>query len=61
VRSPPEETTAETMCDELGEKEVENLRVTFSPGRREGRGGGVFKIWVYFSLSCSDLNGNKLN
>ena len=32
-----------------------------SPGRTEGWGEGVFKIWFYFSLSYSDLIGNKLN
>lgn len=33
-----------------------------SPGRREGGcGEGVSKIWVYFSLPCSDLIDNELN
>jgi len=35
--------------------------VKLSPGRWKEWGGGVFKIWVYFSLSYSDLIGNKLN
>ena len=68
-----QEGVAETTCDELtatpiprppaplGEKEVENSGVKLSLGRREGWGEGVFKIWFYFSLSYSDLTGNKLN
>jgi len=35
--------------------------VKLSLGRREEWGDGVFKIWFYFSLSYSDLAGNKLN
>jgi len=66
-----EEGVAETMCDELIATpiphpsallqwtEVENPGV--SPGRREGWRKGVFKIWVYFSLSYSYLICNKLN
>jgi len=30
-------------------------------GRREGWGEGVFKFWFSFSLSYSDLIGNKTN
>jgi len=74
VRSPPpeEEGAAETKCDELtatpiphplalpvGRQERNGSEV--EPGRREGWGEGVFKIWNYFSLSYSDLIGDKLN
>jgi len=74
VRSlPPEEAgAAETTFDELtvtpnphppvllGGEEVEKQE--WSWAREEGRGGRkVFKIWVYFSLSYSDLIGDKLN
>jgi len=65
-----EEAVAETMCNELtatptppptavleGE-EVKNSGVKLSPG---GRGGGVFKIWFYFSLSYSELIVDKPN
>ena len=74
VRSPPpeEERAAETMCDEqtttpiphppapLRREEVENSGVKLSLGRNEAWGEGVFKICFYFSLSYSDLIGNKL-
>ena len=43
-----------------GKEEVENTGVKVSPGRREGWGGGIFKVWFYFSLSVSDLFGDKL-
>jgi len=72
VRSPPpeEKGAAETTCDELtvtpiscppallrgGERE---MGVKLSPGRRRG-GGRCLKIWFYFSLSYSDLIGDKL-
>ena len=45
-------------CTAEGE-EVENSGVKFSLGRREGWGEGVFKIWFFFSLSCSHLIGNR--
>ena len=75
MRSPPpeEEGAAETTCDELTTtpipaslcrwrwEEVEESGAKLSLGRREGWGEGVFKIWFYFSLSYSDLTGNKLN
>ena len=61
------------MCDELtaipiavplrhsrGE-EVEKIRSKVEPGKKGGVGGRCFKIWFYFSLSCSDLTSNKLN
>jgi len=31
------------------------------PGKKGGVGGRRFKIWFYFSLSYSDLIGDKLN
>ena len=37
------------------------MGVKLSLGRREGWGEGVFKIWFYFSLSYSNLIGDKLN
>lgn len=71
--SPEEEGAAETTCDKLTMthiphppvllqegKEVKNSRVKLSLGRREGGGGGCFKIWCYFSSSSSDLTDNKL-
>jgi len=42
-------------------EEVENSGVKLSPGRREGWEEDVFKIWFYFSLSYSDVIGDKLN
>jgi len=41
-----------------GGREVE---VKLSLGRKEGWGESVFKIWLNFSLSYSDLIGGKLN
>jgi len=35
--------------------------VKLSPGRREGWGEDVLRFRFYFSLSYSDLIGNKLN
>ena len=75
VRSPPpeEEGAGETTCDELTtipishppaplrERRKRKSEVKLSPGRREGWREGVFKIWVYFSLSYSDLIGNNLH
>jgi len=62
-----EKGAAERMCDELspshctpGVEEVENSGIKLSQGRREGWGGGVFEIWVYFSLCYSDFIGDKL-
>jgi len=43
--------------EEAENQEFSKLR----PGRREGCGEGVFKIWFYFSLSYSDLLGDTLN
>jgi len=74
VRSTPpeEEGAAETRCDELtvtpiprtpvslGGRRERKSGVKLSPGRKEESGEGIFKIWVYFSLSYSDLIGNKL-
>jgi len=74
VRSPPpeEEALAETS-DELtvnpiphspallrGE-ELQKMRNEVEPGKKGGVGERCFKIWFYFSLSHSDLIGNKLN
>ena len=75
VRSPPpeEEGVAETTWEELTQtphspspcaarqgEEVEKTRSKVKPGKKGGVGGRCFKIWFYFSLSCSDLTGNKL-
>lgn len=73
VRSPPleKEGVAETL-DELipilflipcttGWEDVENSGVMLSPGRRGGGRKGVFKLWLYCSLSYSDLINNELN
>jgi len=70
VRSPPpEEEGVAKMCDELtvtptphppallvggGGREI---RSESEPGKK----GRCFKIWFYFSLSHSDLIGDKLN
>jgi len=73
VRSPPseEEGAAETTCDELtitptphppallgGRRERNGSEV--EPGKKGGVGGGCFEIYFYFSLSYSDLSGDKL-
>jgi len=62
---------AETMCDELIATPIPRPPAPLG-GRRERNGSEVeprkkgevgrrcFKIWIYFSLSCSDLVGNKL-
>ena len=70
---PEEEGAAETTCDELtavppfpiplrcsgaGGRE---MGVKLSPGRRDGWGEGVLRFRFYFSLSWSDLIGNKWN
>jgi len=31
------------------------------PGKKGGLGGRSVEIWIYFSLSCPDLFGDKLN
>jgi len=74
VRSPaPEaEGAAETMCDELtatpipwppqllgGRRERNGSEA--EPRKKGGVGGRCFKIWIYFSLSSSDLIGDELN
>ena len=75
VRSPPpeEEGAAETTCDELTATPIpvplcccggggRGIRSKAEPGKKGGVGGRcVFKIWFCFSLSYSDLIGNKLN
>jgi len=73
VRSPPpEEGAAETMCDELTTTPIphpsvllggrrERNRSEAEPGKKGGVGGRSFKIWIYFSLSYSDLIGDELN
>ena len=74
MRSPPpeEEGAAETRCDELTITPIpcpsallggrrERNRSEDEPGKEAGGEGGVFKIWFYFSLSNSDLIGDKLN
>jgi len=73
VRSPPpeEKGAAETTCDELtttpiprppaplgGRRERNGSEV--EPGKKGMVGGRCFKIWIYFSLSYSDLSGDKL-
>jgi len=74
VRSPPPEGqgAAETTCDELtvtpiphppaplgGRRERNGTEA--EPGKKGGVGGRCFKIWVYFSLSHSDLISDKLH
>jgi len=73
VESSPEgQGAAETKCDELtiipiphppaplgGRRERNGSEV--KPGKKGGVGGRCFKIWIYFSLSYSDLIGDKLN
>jgi len=74
VRSPPpeEEGAAETACDELTTTPIpllpvplggrrERNRTEVEPGKKGGVGGRCFKIWIYFSLSYSDLIGDELN
>ena len=76
MRSPPpeEEGAAETTCDELTATPIPHPSALLAGGGGRGIGskaepgkkgvvGGrcVFKIWFYFSLSYSDLIGNKLN
>lgn len=43
-----------------GREKVEKLGVKIGPGRRESWEEGIFKIWLYFSLSYSDLLGNNI-
>jgi len=43
------------------EGEGREMGVKLSPGRRQGWGKVVSKIWFYFSLSYSDLIGDELN
>jgi len=74
MRSPPseEEGAAQTACDELtvtpiprslaplgGRRERNGSEV--EPRKKEGVGGRGFKIWIYFSLSHSDLIVDELN
>jgi len=74
VKSPPPEEhgAAETMCDELtatpiprppslpeGRRERNGSEV--EPRMKGGVGGRCVKIWIYFSLSYSDLIGDELN
>jgi len=67
--SPPEEEgAAETRCDELTVTPIpgppaprERNGREAEPGKKGGVGGRCFKIWFYFSLSYSDLIGDKLN
>jgi len=74
VRSlpPEEEEAAETTCDELTVTRIprppallgwrrERNRSEVEPGKKGGVGGRCFKIWIYFSLSYSDLIGDELN
>jgi len=74
VRSPlPEEKgLAEPTCDELTVTPIPRPPVLLGgrrerngseaePGKKRGVGGRCFKIWIYFSLSCSDLIGDELN
>jgi len=44
-----------------GREEVEKIGNEVEPGKEGGMGGRCFRIWFYFSLSCSDLISNKLN
>jgi len=69
VRSPPpeEEEVAETTCDALTVTPIPHPPAPLR-GRRQrnsrkkgGVGGRCFKIWFCFSLSYSDLIGDKLN
>ena len=74
VRGPPpeEEGATETMCDELTVTPIPHPPVLLaggghretglklSPGRREGWGEGVLRLSFHFSLSYSDLIGDKL-
>lgn len=51
----PDPSTA--LCGE----EVEKVESAVQPGEKgPKRGRGYFKIWLYFSLSYSDVIGNKL-
>jgi len=74
VRSPPPggQGAAETTCDELtvtpiprppellvGRRERNGSEV--EPWKKGGVGRRCFKIWIYFSLSYSDLIGDELN
>jgi len=74
VRSPPpeEEGAAETACDELTTTPISRPPVPLGgrgerngseaePGKKGGVGGRCINIWIYFSLSCSDLIGDELN
>jgi len=74
VRSTPpeEEGAAQTTCDELTVTPIPGPPAPFEgrrerngseaePGKKGGVGGRCFKIWVYFSLSYSDLIGDELN
>lgn len=70
---PEEDGAAETRCDGRAAalpvplplcswgKEGANVGETLNPGRRESWREGVFNVWVYFSLSYSDLIGNTFH
>lgn len=45
-----------------GEEEGEKIRSEVEHRKKRGVGEKCgFKFWLYFSLSCSDIIGNKLN
>jgi len=72
-RLPPEgQGAAETTCDELtvtpipcppaplgGRRERNGSKA--EPGKKGGVGRRCLKIWIYFSLSYSDLIGDEFN
>jgi len=69
---PEEEGAAETTCDELTVTPIRRPPAPLEEGRERNRskvelrkkggvGGRCFKIWIYFSLSYSDLIGDELN
>ena len=66
---PPADKGQQRQRDELasspfpcaaGGKEVRQIGSEIKPRKEGGGGRCVSKIWVYFSLTCSDLTGNKL-
>jgi len=74
VRSlaPEGQGAAETMCDELTVTPIPHLpaplggrrernRIETEPRKQGGVGARHLKIWIYFSLSYSDLIGDELN
>lgn len=54
TRSPTPHPPALGLVGQEGEK----WGAEPSPGRRERLGGGVFKMWLYFSLPYSDYISN---